>query len=59
MPRNGLFDAIMSKDFSYAYQMEYRFVWLSKEKQPAQGYHYLNVGSLEDIASLYFIQENF
>jgi hypothetical protein len=55
MHRNGLFDAVMCKDFSYAYQMEYRFVWLSTKKQPAEGYHHLDVGSLKDIASLHLI----
>ena len=43
----------MTKDFSYAHQREYRFMWLppsaNAPKDPAQ----LNIGSLEDIASLY------
>jgi hypothetical protein len=57
LDRNALFNTVMSKDFSYAYQMEYRFAWISQQKMPANGYHYLELGSVEDIASLYYPTE--
>lgn len=53
MHHNQPLDAVICKDFSYAYQMEYRFVWFSLKIVPADGYLYLDLGSLQDIASLY------
>ncbi len=43
----------MHKDFSYTYQMEYRFVWFSLKGVPADGYRYLDLSSLQNIASLH------
>jgi hypothetical protein len=47
------FEAPMHKDFSYTYQMEYRFVWFSLKGVPADGYRYLDLSSLQNIASLH------
>jgi len=53
MGRNEVFDTIMSKDFSFAYQMEYRFIWFSLEGIAASGYKCLHLGPLDDIAFVY------
>lgn len=53
MGRNEVFDPLMSKHFSFAYQMEYRFVWFSLQGVPATGYRDLDVGPLEDIAFIH------
>ncbi len=42
----------MSKDFSYAYQREYRFLWLPPPGTTADQPLFLNVGPLNDIAGL-------
>ncbi len=43
----------MSKDFSYAYQREYRFLWLPVAGGIADQPMFLNVGPLGDIAGLF------
>lgn len=47
------FDAAMSKDFRFAYQREYRYIWESIEGQLTSDFKYLNLGSIEDIATIY------
>lgn len=42
----------MSKDFRFAYQREYRFLFAGFGKQ-ATGAQYLELGSLRDIAELH------
>lgn len=49
-PPNQLFDPAFSKDFRFAYQREYRFVWIPKSTQGVGGYKYLELGNLEDLA---------
>ncbi len=49
---NQRITAGMSKDFCYAYQREYRFIWIHKDGLEAKGFKFLNVGSIEDIAEL-------
>ena len=48
--QDQLFDPVLSKDFRFAYQMEYRIAWWSPTGEPACGYKFLDLGSLEDIA---------
>ena len=43
----------ISKDFLYAYQKEYRFLWAPGEEADLDEYLELELGSLEDIAMLY------
>jgi hypothetical protein len=54
MPRNQYFDAAMCKDFRFAYQREYRFLWMHMGGQEAAGFKFLELGPLEGIADLYF-----
>ena len=46
-------DAGMSKDFAYAYQREYRFLWMPLKGEAAQAHISLDLGSLADIAGLF------
>jgi hypothetical protein len=55
--RNGYFDATMCKDFRFAYQREYRFLWFSQQGEEAGDFKFGKVGSLGDIAELHGIQE--
>lgn len=48
-------DPLMSKDFRFAYQREYRFIWLSPQGRDADHVRFLNLGGLHDIAELYGI----
>jgi hypothetical protein len=52
MPKEDV-DPGMSKDFSYAYQREYRFLWLPVAGGIADQPLFLNVGPLGDIAGLF------
>ena len=51
---NPLFMAGLCKDFSFAYQMEWRFQWSSLKGAPTSGYINLSLGSLSDIAVLIY-----
>jgi len=51
--RNEYFDPTMSKDFSFAYQREYRFLWAHLGGQEADDFRSLDVGPLHDIAKIY------
>ncbi len=51
--QNQVFSAGISKDFCYAYQRENRFIWLHPQDIPAQGYKFLSLGSLADIAEIH------
>jgi hypothetical protein len=53
MGRHQYFDAAMCKDFRFAYQREYRFLWMHMDGQEASGFRFLELGSLNDIAELY------
>ncbi len=50
---NQYFDATMSKDFRFAYQREYRFLWTHLGGQKADGFRFLELGPLEGIAALH------
>jgi hypothetical protein len=41
------------KDFKYAYQREYRFLWHPLSHRGASEFFYVKIGSLEDIAELH------
>jgi hypothetical protein len=43
----------MSKDFSYAYQREYRFLWFPMRGDEAKQALFVNIGSIEGIAGLF------
>jgi hypothetical protein len=51
--KNQHIDAGGSKDFSYAYQRENRFIWAHPQGVPAQGYKFVYLGSLADIAEIH------
>jgi hypothetical protein len=51
--KNEFFDPYLSKNFSYAYQMEYRFIWFTKENIRTDNFIYLDVGSLKDIVYIH------
>ena len=46
-------DNAVSKDFRFAYQKEYRFLWASFQGLPAEGHKSLELGPLGDIVSLH------
>jgi hypothetical protein len=51
--KNEYFDAAMSKDFRFAYQREYRFLWFPQNGEPADGFKYLSLGSVRNFAEVY------
>jgi hypothetical protein len=53
MSKNQYFNAGMCKDFQFAYQREYRFLWIHLHGQEASGFRYLDLGPLDDIADLH------
>jgi len=54
MPQNQYFVAGMCKDFRFAYQREYRFLWVHLGGEEASGVRDLELGSLQDIAEVHF-----
>lgn len=51
--RHEVFDAGMCKNFCFAYQREYRFLWIHTGGKEAAGFKFLELGPLGDIAELY------
>lgn len=51
--RNQYLTPVMCKDFRFAYQMEYRFIWHPHDGTSAKDYIIVQIGSLEDICELY------
>ncbi|NVK18013.1 MAG: hypothetical protein HWE30_04895 [Methylocystaceae bacterium] len=51
--KNEYFDASMSKDFSYAYQNEYRTLWSRLHAGPVDGYQFVDIGPAHDIMRMY------
>ena len=51
--KNEYFDAGMSKDFKFAYQREYRFLWFPQNSEQPDGFVFLNAGNLSDMATVY------
>lgn len=51
--RNQYFDTAMCKDFRFAYQREYRYICTSLGGAEAEGFKYLELGSIEDIATIH------
>jgi hypothetical protein len=52
MAKDEYFNAGMCKDFKFAFEREYRFLWVNLTGGEANGYKYLNLGPLTDIAAL-------
>ncbi len=50
---NEFFDAAMSKDFTYAYQNEYRVLWCQMDAAPIDGVQYVEIGPSQDIMKMY------
>jgi hypothetical protein len=55
--KNQYFSPTMCKDFVYAYQMEYRFLWDPLGNGAVTGDIDLDLGSLEDICELYILNK--
>lgn len=51
--RDEFFDAAMSKDFRFAYQREYRFLWFPENVEDANGFIYPKLGCLEDLVEFF------
>lgn len=54
MPRHQYFDASMCKDFRFAYQREYRFLWMHMDGREVDGFKFLELGPLDGIAEIHF-----
>ncbi len=52
--RNEYLDTRMYKDFRFAYQREYRFLWIPKSNEVTNGYKFLSLGSLRDLAEVHY-----
>lgn len=50
---NEYFDTAMSKNFKFAYQREYRFLWFSQNGAVPDGFKLLKLGSLGNLAEVY------
>ena len=47
-------DPLLSKDFSFAYQMEYRFICCPNERIDAKKFCHLKIGNLSDLATMIY-----
>lgn len=52
--KNEYFNAGMCKDFRFAYQREYRFLWFPKNDEVAEGFKFLSLGGLHDLAEVHY-----
>lgn len=52
--RNEHLDPGMSKNFRFAYQREYRFLWFPKGAEVADGFKDLTLGNLCDLADVHY-----
>ncbi|WP_300492824.1 hypothetical protein [uncultured Methylophaga sp.] len=50
--KNEYLEATMSKDFRFAYQREYRFLWFPQNGEEPNGFKFLDLGSLSDFAEV-------
>jgi hypothetical protein len=53
MSANQYFNAAMCKDFRFAYQREYRFLWMPMGGQEAEGFKFLELDLLKELAELH------
>jgi hypothetical protein len=53
MSRDQFFDAGMCKDFRFAFEREYRFLWVSLAGEEADNFKVVKLGPLEDIAEVH------
>jgi hypothetical protein len=51
--KNEYFDAAMSKDFRFAYQREYRFLWFAQNGGVTAGFKFLELGGLGNLAEVH------
>ncbi|BET57527.1 hypothetical protein GEO60473_05670 [Geobacter sp. 60473] len=51
--KDEFFDAAMSKDFRFAYQREYRFLWVPQNGETAIGFKFPQLGCLEGLAEIF------
>lgn len=51
--KNEYSNATMCKDFRFAHQREYRFLWFSQRGDEPDGFKFLELGSLQDLAELH------
>lgn len=51
--KNQCLDPVICKDFRFAYQIEYRFIWHPQDHGAAKERIVVRIGSLEDICELY------
>jgi hypothetical protein len=50
---NEHFDAWTFKDFKFAYQREYRFIWVPQHDAVPDGFKFLRLGNLSDLAEVH------
>lgn len=53
--KNAYFSAAMCKAFHFAYQREYRALWISNNGELPSGYRFLEIGNSADIMAMYDI----
>jgi hypothetical protein len=52
--KNEYLNAGMCKDFRFAYQREYRFLWFPQNNQVPEGFKFISLGSLRDLAEVHY-----
>ena len=52
--KNEYLNAGICKDFRFAYQREYRFLWFPQNAEVADGFKLLSLGSLRDLAEVHY-----
>ena len=53
MGKNEYLDSSMSKDFSYAYQNEYRILWSQMAAEPVSGFQFVEMGDARDLVQVF------
>lgn len=53
MTKHEVFDATICKDFRFAYQREYRYLWIHLKGREAADFKHFELGPLDDIAELH------
>ena len=50
---NEHLNSAISKDFRFAYQNEYRFLWSQMSAAPVDGFQFVDIGPVQDIMTMY------